>query len=334
MNLAPHLEVTSIVDMPREEWLKLRANRIGGSDCGAILGLNEYMSSLELFHMFVGDAGSMYSKGSNLAMELGNKLEPIALDLYRHWGGSSEALLNNLQLGQQEQTALAGKVLVVNPRFPHLHASPDGSIEVTYDGRRDGILEIKTIAGMAADKYEGGLPPSYYIQLQQYLLVCEKEWGEFAVLKDGRNFEVIRIEASLGVHLTIIEKTTDFWRRVGEARAILASTDLDEREKSHLIAQLEPEPDASPAYEQYLKKHWRSDYQLRTGTDEEYELAVEVEQLQTVAKEMVAHVQVQKNTLLKLIDGSDGIDFGRRGKVTHRADSRGVRSLRLSLKKD
>ena len=332
--LADHLQIISTLDMPRPDWLALRANRIGGSDCGAILGLNPYMSSLELFHMFVGDAGSMYSKGSNMAMLMGNKLEPIALDLYRYWGGHPDALVHNLELGQQEQTATAGSCLVVNPKYPHLHASPDGFIHQAHDGRTDGILEIKTIAGLAADKYEGGLPPSYLIQLQQYLLVCEKSWGEFAVLKDGRSFEVLRVEANAGIQQTILATTTEFWRRVSQARDVWADVLIPDQDKQHHIARLEPEPDESPAYESYLKARWRTDYQLRPGSDEEYELALEVEQLQGVTKEMASHLQGSKNRLLKLLDGCDGVEWPNRGKVTNRADSRGVRSLRLSLKKE
>lgn len=36
-------------DMPREEWLKYRMMGIGGSDAGAICGLNPYVSPIDVF---------------------------------------------------------------------------------------------------------------------------------------------------------------------------------------------------------------------------------------------------------------------------------------------
>ena len=36
-------------DISREEWLKLRKNGIGGSDVGAVCGLNPYRSAMDVF---------------------------------------------------------------------------------------------------------------------------------------------------------------------------------------------------------------------------------------------------------------------------------------------
>ena len=38
-----------IKGLSREEWLRLRKNGIGGSDAGAICGLNPYVSAMEVF---------------------------------------------------------------------------------------------------------------------------------------------------------------------------------------------------------------------------------------------------------------------------------------------
>ena len=39
----------STLNMPREEWLKLRKTGIGGSDAGAICGLNPYSSPMKVY---------------------------------------------------------------------------------------------------------------------------------------------------------------------------------------------------------------------------------------------------------------------------------------------
>ena len=38
----------------REEWLQARNNRIGGSDAAAIIGLNPYMSNVDLWEIKTG----------------------------------------------------------------------------------------------------------------------------------------------------------------------------------------------------------------------------------------------------------------------------------------
>ncbi len=39
----------STINMSREEWLKLRKSGIGGSDAGAICGLNPYSSPMKVY---------------------------------------------------------------------------------------------------------------------------------------------------------------------------------------------------------------------------------------------------------------------------------------------
>ena len=38
-----------IKELSREEWLRLRKNGLGGSDAGAVCGLNPYVSAMEVF---------------------------------------------------------------------------------------------------------------------------------------------------------------------------------------------------------------------------------------------------------------------------------------------
>lgn len=54
-----------------------------------------------------------------------------------------------------------------------------------------GVLEIKTISGYNADKWEGGIPPYYIAQIQLYMLVLGYDYGQFAFLKDGRHMDVL-----------------------------------------------------------------------------------------------------------------------------------------------
>lgn len=43
-------EKISVADMSRSEWLRLRKSGIGGSDAGAICGVNPYSSPMKVFY--------------------------------------------------------------------------------------------------------------------------------------------------------------------------------------------------------------------------------------------------------------------------------------------
>ncbi len=67
----PAVKVADTRQMPREKWLELRHQGVGGSDATAILGLNPYKSPL--------------SKEENLAMALGRELEPFLRRRFTRW---------------------------------------------------------------------------------------------------------------------------------------------------------------------------------------------------------------------------------------------------------
>ena len=58
--------------MSREEWLKLRKTGIGGSDAGAICGLNPYSSRMKVFRDKTTDEAE---EKDNEAIRIGNDLE-------------------------------------------------------------------------------------------------------------------------------------------------------------------------------------------------------------------------------------------------------------------
>ena len=62
----------STINMGREEWLKLRKNGIGGSDAGAVCGVNPYSSAIQVF---VDKRSDDISDYDNEAMREGRDLE-------------------------------------------------------------------------------------------------------------------------------------------------------------------------------------------------------------------------------------------------------------------
>jgi hypothetical protein len=133
----------------------------------------------------------------------------------------------------------------------------------------------------------------------------------------------------------MLDHATDFWERVTQAKEIMAS-DLKDDYKRSEIASLEPEPDSTLAYQDYLSERFKgqnNDISIDASLDE-YELAREYLKRKEALSEKESALLLYKNKFLKLMldGGIDVIDFGSNGKITNKANKTGTRSFRFSVK--
>ena len=150
----------------RDEWLKNRT-RIGGSDASAIVGMNPYMSNVELWEIKTGITTQ----------------RDISEEPYVKYGTEAEQHLRELfKLDFPEyEMHYAENNMWTNDKYPFSHASLDGWL-IDQDGRM-GIWECKTtniLKSMQKEKWRERIPDNYYIQLLHYFMVTE---FEFAILK-------------------------------------------------------------------------------------------------------------------------------------------------------
>lgn len=150
----------------RDEWLKNRT-RIGGSDAAAIVGMNPYMSNVELWEIKTGITTQ----------------RDISEEPYVKYGTEAEQHLRELfKLDFPEyEMHYAENNMWANDKYPFSHASLDGWL-IDQDGRM-GIWECKTtniLKSMQKEKWRERIPDNYYIQLLHYFMVTE---FEFAILK-------------------------------------------------------------------------------------------------------------------------------------------------------
>ena len=150
----------------RDEWLKNRT-RIGGSDASAIVGMNPYMSNVELWEIKTG-----------ITTQRNISEEP-----YVKYGTEAEKHLRELfKLDFPEyEMHYAENNMWTNDKYPFSHASLDGWL--TDSNGRLGIWECKTtniLKSMQKEKWRERIPDNYYIQLLHYFMVTE---FEFAILK-------------------------------------------------------------------------------------------------------------------------------------------------------
>jgi putative phage-type endonuclease len=155
--------------LEREAFLKRRRKGIGGSDVGAILGVDRYRDSIDVFT----DKTQESEDEDNPNMERGRMMEAV---VSRKWMDATERKLKPGKFRRHK-------------KFPFLIGHPDRIILATMkppyvdvmDGT--GVLELKT-----ANQYifrqilAEGLPQSYLLQLQHYMGICGVEWGSFGVL--------------------------------------------------------------------------------------------------------------------------------------------------------
>lgn len=151
----------------REEWLRARKNHIGGSDASACLGLNPYMTNVDLWEVKTGK----------------RQPEDISDRDYVQYGTQAEKYLRELfSLDFPEyQVSYDENNMFLNSEYPWMHASLDGEL-IDQEGRH-GILEIKTtniLQSMQKEKWKDRIPDNYYCQVLHYLAVTEYD---FAVLK-------------------------------------------------------------------------------------------------------------------------------------------------------
>ena len=151
----------------REDWLKKRKGFIGGSEASSIIGMNPYLSNVELWEIKTGKRQPDDLSGNDL-VQYGHDAEQHLRDLF-------QLDFPDYKVQYEENN------IWFNPAYPFAHASLDGWL-IDKEGRR-GVLEIKTtsiLQSMQKEKWDHRIPDNYYCQVLWYMAVTE---AQFACLK-------------------------------------------------------------------------------------------------------------------------------------------------------
>lgn len=157
--------------MSREEWLEERRKSLGGSDMGAVLGLNKSRSP---YTVWAEKTGRIGEEPENEAMRIGRDLEPYVASRFEEVSRKGVRRMNYL-LRRED--------------CPHLHANIDRQILGESSG-----LECKTASALNLKRYKGGdFPESYYAQCVTYLAVTGWARWYLAALVLGKGFYCYQI---------------------------------------------------------------------------------------------------------------------------------------------
>ena len=207
-------------DMDKKDWLMLRKNGIGGSDAGAVCGLNPYVSPLEVYFSKTCE-GIDEGAPDNEAMREGRDLEDYVARRFMEASGLKVRRAN---------------VMYASREHPFMIADVDRLVT----GRENGItgLECKTASPYSAEKWKDGKIPAHYImQCYHYMAVLDAQSWYIAVMVYGREFKYIKLERDEEIIQQLIRIEENFWNH-------------------NVMARVMPEPDGSDAAETFINRHF------------------------------------------------------------------------------
>ena len=176
-------------DMPKEEWLKLRKRGIGGSDAGAVCGVNPYSSPMKVFQDKTSDETEEIN---NEAVRQGNDLEDYVAQRFMEATGK-KVRRSNVMYCHEEYTFMIADVdrLVIG---------------------EDAGLECKTVSAYNEDKWKNGeIPLHYILQCYHYMAVTGKRVWYLAAVILGREFICKKLVWDDELINSLIETEKSFW---------------------------------------------------------------------------------------------------------------------------
>ena len=181
----------STLGMSRREWLVERKSGIGGSDAGAVCGLNPYAGPMSVYR---DKTFPVLTEEDNEAMRQGRDLEDYVAERFTEATGLKVRRSHHMYRSR---------------KHPFMIADIDRLIV-----GEDAGLECKTVNAWQSDKWKDGrIPPHYLIQCQHYMAVTGKAAWYLAAVILGLSFVYQKIERDerLIENLVCIEK--EFWDR-------------------------------------------------------------------------------------------------------------------------
>ena len=178
----------------KQEWLRERKNYIGGSDLGAICGLNPYRTALDVY---LDKTSDDITEETSPAMRWGNLLEDVIAEEYGR--------ISSCRIEQPSQP-------IIHSKYKFLGANIDRwviSSDLPY------ILECKT-AGFTKSKEWGEqgtdqIPESYLIQVAYYASICNVPKVDIAVLIGGQDFRIYTYKRNKELEEKLIKIACNFW---------------------------------------------------------------------------------------------------------------------------
>jgi predicted phage-related endonuclease len=201
-----------LVDVTKrgDDWHRLRAQNVGGSEVAALFGLQpQYALSLyALWHIKAGNVPPPPVDGERI--EWGLELEQVIAKMAAKRGGWQ------IRKGGYE----------VDRTTPGLGCTLDYIIDAPAEAEKElgfsgpGALELKNVDWLVHRRsWLDDEPPEHIVlQLQHQLAATGFAWGVVAALVGGNHLLLYRYAARPKIIDAIRERVTEFWRSIREKR--------------------------------------------------------------------------------------------------------------------
>lgn len=175
--------------MGRSDWLRLRKTGIGGSDAGALCGLNSYSSPMKVFYDKTADN---IEETNSEAIRIGHDLEDYVAKRFTEATGLKVRRSNYMYRSVEH---------------PFMIADVDRLVI-----GEDAGLECKTASAYNADKWkDGNIPLHYIMQCYHYMAVLNKKTWYIAAIILGREFTYRKLVWDDDLIAGLIEAEKNFW---------------------------------------------------------------------------------------------------------------------------
>jgi putative phage-type endonuclease len=175
--------LVNTLNITKDEWLVWRNRGIGGSDVGAIVGLNKWKSALDIYLDKTG-RGKEYQE--NESAYWGNTLEEVVAREFEKRTGKKLKRRN---------------AILQHPEYTFMLANVDRLLI----GEKAGF-EAKTVSAYGAEEWEGEeIPESYVLQCMHYMIVTGLKKWYIACLIGGQKFVYKEIECAIINLVPVIE---------------------------------------------------------------------------------------------------------------------------------
>ena len=256
------------------EHKQARLAGIGGSDIGAIIGVNKYKNAHDVWLEKTGLRPS--PDINNDAIHFGNIMEPVLVDEYRKRTG---------------RTVKDDSAMFQHPERSWHLASVDGL--VLEDSRAVGVLECKTANWrMAADWGEEGtddIPYSYLVQCAWYMAALDLPWCDVVALLD-RSVRIYRVPRHQDLEKALLMRAEAFWM-------------------DNVQTETPPPVDSSKSCAAALSViHNKPDAEMLTSSAEVEDLARELRELKLYLGKLTDREREIKNELAAFVGDHRGVE--------------------------
>lgn len=207
-----YIFIPDITSMSKEVWRQERKKGIGGSDVGAILGVNKFRSVSDVYYDKIG--AKMIRKEtekSKITLQIGNSLEEVVAEAFQDRYPSIEVHSDN--------------AMYQHEKYPFALANIDRRL-ILPDGT-NAILECKTLSSAAewestdfCKGIQGKCPLSYEYQVRHYMAVLDLDLAIIVGLDLlTKNLYIVYVPRDTEIENKMLAAEMEFWYFVENKKA-------------------------------------------------------------------------------------------------------------------